>query len=419
MANFRFNTPWLYIVGLGLWASDLLGQSTKKTLFKLPDTGLQTSFTSTFGEDHDYSINLPSYSLHSPTVVFDSNTLLMWQKADGGEMSIESARIYCDTLTLGGFTDWRLPTALEAYSIIYVQKTPPALNLSFFTNTGAEYWWTSETQFGDTTKIWVSNAGGGIGNHSKLETVSAGGTKKFHARAVRNTFSQPIRQRFAVHQNCIYDSLTSLLWVQYPDTVSKTWEESLVYAENFALGTLTDWRLPNLKEMQSIVDLSTSNPCIRKGSFPMATTAHYWTSTAMPNQTDKAWYLDTKFGITTYALKTVKKKCWVVCNESISNPTKDIQRNSLFEIYPNPCQDYFNIKFLGTTASKGLLNSDNSEYEITLRLRNSLGQCVFEQTTTLLNEPISTEDLPQGIYTVEISSYGNSFSELVRLVVGP
>jgi hypothetical protein len=260
MLTLRFGA--IFIIAWFIGITQTKGQSIQKTLYKLPDTGLQTSFTNTFGEDDDYRINIPNYSNIFPGIVFDSITLLMWQKSDGGEMSIESARKYCDTLTLGGFTDWRLPTALEAYSLVFVQKTPPALNLNYFSNTGGEYWWTSETQHNDTNKIWVTNAGGGIGNHSKSETVSAGGTKKFHVRAVRNTFAQTIYQRYTVMQNCIFDSITSLLWIQLPDTASKTWEEALTYCQNLSIGSLSDWRLPNLKEMQSIVDLSTSNPPI-------------------------------------------------------------------------------------------------------------------------------------------------------------
>jgi hypothetical protein len=38
----------------------------------------------------------------------------------------------------------------------------------------------------------------------------------------------------------------------------------------------------------------------------------YWSSTSLPNQTTKAWYLDTRFGITTYAVKTDKLKVILV-----------------------------------------------------------------------------------------------------------
>ena len=104
-------------------------------------------------------------------------------------MTYESAIAYCSSLALGGYDDWRLPTCLELFSINNFDYTNPALNSTVFVKTVAEYWWTSETQVGDAAKVWVVNAGGGIGNHPKNETVSAGGTKKIHVRAVRNPYN--------------------------------------------------------------------------------------------------------------------------------------------------------------------------------------------------------------------------------------
>ena len=84
-------------------------QSISKTMLRLPDTGETTSYTSTFGEDNDYTINAPFFIDNGDGTVTDTITGLMWQKSDGGEMTIENARTYCSTLTLAGYSDWRLP----------------------------------------------------------------------------------------------------------------------------------------------------------------------------------------------------------------------------------------------------------------------------------------------------------------------
>ena len=90
-------------------------------------------------------------------------------------MTIESAMIYVDTLTVGGYTDWRLPNAHEAFSIMDLSANNPALDLNAFAPTDAEYWWTSDRQANDSNKGVGDNAGGGIGNHPKSETIGAGG----------------------------------------------------------------------------------------------------------------------------------------------------------------------------------------------------------------------------------------------------
>ncbi|HRH36418.1 MAG TPA: DUF1566 domain-containing protein, partial [Catalimonadaceae bacterium] len=113
---------------------------------RLPDTGEVNSYTTTFGEDHDYLVNPPGFTVNGNGTVTDTITSLVWQWVDGGEMTIENALVFADTATIGGFTDWRLPTAGESFSILNHQKANPALETSVFPSTSAEYWWTSDRQ---------------------------------------------------------------------------------------------------------------------------------------------------------------------------------------------------------------------------------------------------------------------------------
>jgi Protein of unknown function (DUF1566) len=85
-------------------------QSVLQTMKRLPDSGQKTSYSMTFGEDHDYTINAPYYVNNGNGTTTDTMTGLMWQKVDGGEMTVEAAATYCTALNLGGYTNWRLPT---------------------------------------------------------------------------------------------------------------------------------------------------------------------------------------------------------------------------------------------------------------------------------------------------------------------
>ena len=64
-------------------------QSVKKTMKRIPDSGQNTSYTNTFGEDNDYTINSPYYVDNGDGTITDTITGLMWQKSDGGEMTID------------------------------------------------------------------------------------------------------------------------------------------------------------------------------------------------------------------------------------------------------------------------------------------------------------------------------------------
>lgn len=97
-----------------------------------PDTGQTTSFTTTFGEDADYTFNPPAFTENGDGTVTDNVTGLMWQKADGGEMTWEDAGSYAAALSLGGRSDWRLPSNHELFSVLN-HGGNPALDAAYFT----------------------------------------------------------------------------------------------------------------------------------------------------------------------------------------------------------------------------------------------------------------------------------------------
>ncbi len=285
-------------------------QAQKLLPFKLPDTGQTTSYSATDGEDADYVINPISVKDNGNATITDNNTNLIWQKTDGGEMTYENAVLYCDTLTLGGYTDWRLPTAQELFSIHLFDANNPALNTTIFTKTTAEYWWSSDKQAGNASIIWATNAGGGIGNHPKTETLSAGGTKHFHVRAVRS----PITTSFSVQHftdqgdGTIRDNYTGLTWQKSPSTNAMTWDAALAYAKTVTLGGKSDWRVPNIKELQSLNDVSRVKPSINKTYFPtIVSSAFYWSSTSQYKTPTVAWDFNTDYGVVTYNDKTLNE----------------------------------------------------------------------------------------------------------------
>ncbi|HRI01863.1 MAG TPA: DUF1566 domain-containing protein [Saprospiraceae bacterium] len=333
-------------------------QGLKKTMLRLPDTGETLSYTSTFGEDHDYIINAPGFIMNGNGTVTDTVTGLMWQQLDGGEMSIESAIKYCDSLSLAGYTDWRLPSAHEAFSILNHQNTNPALDTKVFTKTSAEYWWSSDHQANDMNKIWVTNSGGGIGNHLKTETESAGGTKKIHTRAVRDVHPVTmVASHFTDNRDgSITDHLTGLLWQKIPNPDSLSWEEALLYAESLSLAGYSDWRLPNIKELQSINDESIINPSLNKSYFGVTASNKYWSSTTLPNQTSKAWYLNTQYGITTYDTKTIKHYLICVRGNSVLSSTKQA-KNNVITVFPNPFQTGIVIESVDAVVNCELFNA--------------------------------------------------------------
>ena len=70
------------------------------------------------------------------------------------------------------------------------------------------------------------------------------------------------------------------------------WETALSYCENLVFPEnqgYDDWRLPNINELQSLVDYSKHNPAIDRYYFPIAESSDYWSSTTYSDDTGSAW----------------------------------------------------------------------------------------------------------------------------------
>ncbi len=96
----------------------------------------------------------------------------------------------------------------------------------------------------------------------------------------------------------ITDNSTGLMWQKAAPENKINWKEALAYCEALKLGGHTDWRLPTIKELRSIVDYAKYHPAIDKIVFPNTQSSFYWSGTtnASSTDTDKAWSVNFNYG---------------------------------------------------------------------------------------------------------------------------
>ena len=235
---------------------------------KLPDTGETLEVPGApFGEDSDYTINPPSLTDNGDGTITDNVTGLMWQKTDAGESTWATAVANAPLQLTAGYTDWRLPTPAELFSILN-HNNNPALDQTKFPNTNsADYWWTSDIYGADPTHVWCTNAGGGLGPKPITETISAGGIYRYNTRYVRG--GNPNNGHNYVNNNdgTITDTDTSLMWIQLP-AAPMSWQSAIRYAENLTWSGYSDWRLPDVKELQTLTDYTLTTTYSTTGIKP-------------------------------------------------------------------------------------------------------------------------------------------------------
>jgi hypothetical protein len=220
---------------------------------------------------------------HSPDTngdgILNSADKLTWAQAQGRPITLNAA-------AFGGYTDWRLPTIKELYSLIDFMGTDPSgatgndttgltpfIDRTYFdfaygdTAAGervidAQYasstLYVSTTMLGDATLFGVNFADGRIKGYGL--TRSGQGDMTFFVRCVRGA-AYGVNDFVDNGDSTITDRATGLMWTQGDSGGGLDWPEALAWvqsrnAENY-LGH-NDWRLPNAKELQGIVDYTRS-----------------------------------------------------------------------------------------------------------------------------------------------------------------
>ena len=242
-----------------------------------------------YGQDAQYEGNTPSYRDNGDGTITDLNTGLMWSKAvDKIKITLIEAKKIAGRMTLGGYSDWRVPTIKELYSLIDFRgytgfgrgglrngipsNAIPFINTDYFdfeygdVNAGERFidaQWLSSTKYVSTTMdgaetlFGVNFADGRIKGYGYKKSGRV--RKKFYARYVRGVKGYGDSQFVDNGDGTITDRATGLMWMQKDSGKPMNWQEAITYAENLGYAGYDDWHLPNAKELQYIVDYSRSS----------------------------------------------------------------------------------------------------------------------------------------------------------------
>jgi len=188
---------------------------------------------------------------------------------------------YCSNLILGGETDWRLPTGKELLSLSDYGQVNPTIDPTF-QNTASSYYWSSNTALTDDAFAMEVNFVSG--DWDLLNKVIDN-----YVRCVR-AGDEVTPPDFTKTGNIVTDNTTGLQWQDDAAGNKKTQRIAIDYCEALNLDGFNDWRLPNLNELNSLIDESTYDPSIFAAFQNTAPNpSRYWSSTTYVGVVSSAW----------------------------------------------------------------------------------------------------------------------------------
>ena len=150
----------------------------------------------------------------------------------------------------GGFSDWRLPNREELRSIVHYGGDSPAVDRAFFPDCAPEFYWARQENGFDPLLNWGIYFGYGC-------AISYPKINRYRVRAVRGGFCPAFggshSSLVANGDGTVTDPSTGLMWKQ-AECPDLTLEAALKYCEELSLAGHGDWRLPNIKEIATLVD---------------------------------------------------------------------------------------------------------------------------------------------------------------------
>jgi hypothetical protein len=271
----------------------VVGTNQTKFYDNLNEIATPAAGSTFFGQNASYPGNTPKYQDNGDGTITDLVTGLMWEqtpdKNGDGSINASDKVTYSKAVSgtssckTGGYSDWRLPSIKELYSLIQFNGIDPSgyegtstSGLVPFIDTKYFKFGYGDTKYGeriidaqfvssnlyvDYTMLTAKTAFGvnfADGRIKGYGLTMPQGEKTFYLFYVRGNSAYG-KNRFTDNGNVtISDNATGLMWMQDDSGKGMNWQDALTLAENKSFAGFNDWRLPDTKELQSIVDYTRS-----------------------------------------------------------------------------------------------------------------------------------------------------------------
>ena len=316
-------------------ASFTQNDGTNSSVTNIPKTGQNLIYAS--GDDGyiQAGVEWPDqrFTDNGDGTVTDGLTGLMWLK-DGGCLYKESWSTALTTIVdfsaspakyncaeyIGSYSDWRLPNMREIESLMDfgVSDSASRLNSNGFMNVKSSSYWVSTSYAASKTYAWMVNLVNGATTYSSkkgyyyiLPVRSSTSEKSYNMQKTGQASSYAVGDDGYIQEGLewptprftdngdgtVTDTLTGLMWLKDGGCIKNNWSSALKTITGlnnhtggiFCIGytaDYTDWRLPNVKELDSLINYGVSDQAgwLNSQGFSNVKYYSYWSSTTSQAQ---------------------------------------------------------------------------------------------------------------------------------------
>jgi hypothetical protein len=316
---------------------------TNSSVTNIPKTGQTLIYASGDDGNIQAGVEWPAqrFTDNGDGTVTDSLTGLMWLK-DGGCLYKKSWSTALTTIVdfsgspdkyncaeyIGSYSDWRLPNMREIESLMDFGVSDSArwLNSNGFMNVKSNSYWVSTSYAASKTYAWMVNLMNGTTTYSSkngyyyiLPVRSSTSEKSYNMQKTGQASSYAVGDdgfmqeglewpttRFTDNgDGTVTDTLTGLMWLKDGGCIKNNWSSALKTIAGlnnhtggiFCIGYAadhTDWRLPNVKELDSLVNYGVSDQAGWLNSQGVTNVKYYsyWSSTTSKMSGTQAWMIN-------------------------------------------------------------------------------------------------------------------------------
>jgi hypothetical protein len=259
--------------------------------------------------------------------VHDRWTGAIWtRKANAADFPLtwDEARAFAAAMAARdgpGLTGWRLPPRRLLFSLVSHQQTTPALPEGHpFREVFSGCYWTADACSRLPEQAWQVDVGGGRVRKARKSDGALVWPVRLpeSAPAWQRGESALAARRFVLEGEGVLDTATQLVWRRDADPARRrlSWPEALAQAAALARADPQDgggWRLPNIRELESLVDLAADSPALPPGHPFVNLPDVCWSSTTSVYEPRYAWALYTRDGMVGVGFKAQSSfSLWLV-----------------------------------------------------------------------------------------------------------